>query len=94
MADFRSFHGELVITTGLGSIERALSKVYTREIFYEVKKQIEGVSSFLVLHKESFGCTEKFMLRKFRKPNRGTEEMEETDELAGRRKRCRRNQRA
>ncbi|XP_057719370.1 protein FAR-RED IMPAIRED RESPONSE 1-like [Arachis stenosperma] len=54
-----------VITTALESIERAMSQIYTREIFFEVKKQIEGVAALIVLHRESSGSTEKFMFRKF-----------------------------
>ncbi|XLT57819.1 hypothetical protein HN873_050423 [Arachis hypogaea] len=58
------------MTTGLESIEKAVSKVYTREIFFEVKKQIESVAALIVLHSESYGTIQKFMLRKFRRPRR------------------------
>ncbi|KAL4373481.1 hypothetical protein AHAS_Ahas05G0086100 [Arachis hypogaea] len=70
IADYKSLYSEPVITTGLESIERAISQIYTREIFFEVKKQIEGVAALIVLHRESSGSTEKFMFRKFRKPRR------------------------
>ncbi|RYR78873.1 hypothetical protein Ahy_A01g003741 [Arachis hypogaea] len=65
IADYKSLYSEPVITTGLESIERAMSQIYTREIFFEVKKQIEGVAALIVLHRESYGSTEKFMFRKF-----------------------------
>ncbi|XP_025703524.1 protein FAR1-RELATED SEQUENCE 5-like [Arachis hypogaea] len=70
IADYKSLYLEPVITTGLESIERAMSQIYTREIFFEVKKQIKGVAALIVLHRESSGSTEKFMFRKFRKPRR------------------------
>ncbi|XP_025661956.1 protein FAR1-RELATED SEQUENCE 5-like [Arachis hypogaea] len=38
IADYKSLYSEPVITTGLESIERAMSQIYTREIFFEVKK--------------------------------------------------------
>ncbi|KAL4294662.1 hypothetical protein AHAS_Ahas18G0250500 [Arachis hypogaea] len=41
MADFKCLYLEPVMTTGLESIEKAVSKVYMREIFFEVKKKIE-----------------------------------------------------
>ncbi|XP_025670470.1 protein FAR1-RELATED SEQUENCE 5-like [Arachis hypogaea] len=70
MADFKCLYSEPVMTTGLESIEKAVSKVYTREIFFEVKKQIESVAALLVLHHETYGTIQKFMLRKFRRPLR------------------------
>ncbi|RYR16444.1 hypothetical protein Ahy_B04g073472 [Arachis hypogaea] len=70
IADYRSLYTDLVLTTGLESLEGSASKLYTREIFFEVKKQIESVGGMIVLHKDRFGSTEKFMLRKFRKPHR------------------------
>ncbi|KAL4276934.1 hypothetical protein AHAS_Ahas20G0256800 [Arachis hypogaea] len=56
------------MTTGLESIERAISQIYTKEIFFEVKKEIECVALLIILHRESYGSTEKFMFRKFRIP--------------------------
>ncbi|RYQ98996.1 hypothetical protein Ahy_B07g086845 [Arachis hypogaea] len=70
MADFKCLYSEPVMTTGLESIEKTVSKVYTREIFFEVKKQIESVAALLVLHHETYGTIQKFMLRKFRRPRR------------------------
>ncbi|RYR53727.1 hypothetical protein Ahy_A06g028945 [Arachis hypogaea] len=70
IADYKSLYTDPVLTTGLESLERSASKLYTRKIFFEVKKQIESVGGMIVLHKDRFGSTEKFMLRKFRKPHR------------------------
>ncbi|RYR46902.1 hypothetical protein Ahy_A07g032766 [Arachis hypogaea] len=70
IVDYKSLYTDPVLTTGLESLERSASKLYTREIFFEVKKQIESVGGMIVLHKDRFGSTEKFMLRKFRKPHR------------------------
>ncbi|RYR10952.1 hypothetical protein Ahy_B05g079440 [Arachis hypogaea] len=70
MIDFKYLYSEPGMTTGLESIEKAVSKVYTREIFFEVKKQIESVAALIVLHSESYGTIQKFMLRKFRRPRR------------------------
>ncbi|KAL4328709.1 hypothetical protein AHAS_Ahas13G0227200 [Arachis hypogaea] len=65
MFDFKSLYSEPMMITGLESIEKAVSKVYTWEIFFEVNKQIWAVTALIVLHNESYGNIEKFMLRKF-----------------------------
>ncbi|KAL4349933.1 hypothetical protein AHAS_Ahas10G0091500 [Arachis hypogaea] len=54
MTDFKCLYSELVMTTELESIEKVVSKVYTREIFFEVKKQIESVAALIVLQSESY----------------------------------------
>ncbi|RYQ96862.1 hypothetical protein Ahy_B08g092769 [Arachis hypogaea] len=69
IADYKTLYSNPVLTTGLEALERSVSKFYTREIFYEVQKQIEGVGPLLVLHRDSIGGTEKFMFRKYRKPH-------------------------
>ncbi|RYR62228.1 hypothetical protein Ahy_A04g019649 [Arachis hypogaea] len=38
IADYKSLYSEPVMTTGVDSIERAMSQIYTREILFEVKK--------------------------------------------------------
>ncbi|RYR26318.1 hypothetical protein Ahy_B02g060549 [Arachis hypogaea] len=65
----KTLYSNLVMTTGLETLERSVSKFYTREIFNEVQKQIEGVGALLVLHRDSIGGTEKFMFQKYRKPH-------------------------
>ncbi|XP_016185792.1 protein FAR1-RELATED SEQUENCE 5-like [Arachis ipaensis] len=69
IADCKTLYSNLVMTTGLETLERSVSKFYTREIFNEVQKQIEGVGALLVLHRDSIGGTEKFMFQKYRKPH-------------------------
>ncbi|XP_057730159.1 protein FAR1-RELATED SEQUENCE 5-like [Arachis stenosperma] len=69
IADYKTLYSNPVMTMGLETLERSASKLYTREIFYEVQKQIEGVAALLILHRDSFGSTEKFMFRKFRRPH-------------------------
>ncbi|RYR67230.1 hypothetical protein Ahy_A03g013534 [Arachis hypogaea] len=70
IVDYKSLYTDPVLTTGLESLERLASKLYTRKIFFEVKEQIESVGGMIVLYKDRFGSIEKFMLRKFRKPHR------------------------
>ena len=41
-------YGELVMTTDLDSNEQVATKVYTREIFKEVKKKIDGKGYFTI----------------------------------------------
>ncbi|KAL4390829.1 hypothetical protein AHAS_Ahas03G0184200 [Arachis hypogaea] len=65
MANFKSLYYEPMMTTWLESIKNVVSKVYTREIFFKVKKQIWVVAVLIMLHNESYGSIEKFMLRKF-----------------------------
>ncbi|RYQ99668.1 hypothetical protein Ahy_B07g087640 [Arachis hypogaea] len=67
IADYKTLYSNPVMTTGLKTLERSASKWYTREIFYEVQKQINGVVALLILHRDSIGSTEKFMFRKFRR---------------------------
>ncbi|XP_052110304.1 protein FAR1-RELATED SEQUENCE 5-like [Arachis duranensis] len=67
ITDYKTLYSNPVLTTGLEALERSVSKFYTRKIFYEVQKQIEGVGALLVLHRDSIGGTEKFMFRKYRK---------------------------
>ncbi|XP_015955130.1 protein FAR1-RELATED SEQUENCE 1-like [Arachis duranensis] len=70
IVDYKSLYTDPVLMTGLESLERLASKLYTRKIFFEVKEQIESVGGMIVLYKDRFGSIEKFMLRKFRKPHR------------------------
>ncbi|RYR52403.1 hypothetical protein Ahy_A06g027328 [Arachis hypogaea] len=69
IADYKTLYSNPVLTTALETLERSVSKFYTRKIFYEVQKQIEGVGALLVLHRDSIGSTEKFMFRKYQKPH-------------------------
>ena len=68
VAQFNSIYSEPVLTTGLDSIERGAANVYTREIFKEVKKEIEGVASLCVVGCETISTTVIYKLSKFGKP--------------------------
>ncbi|XP_057730101.1 protein FAR1-RELATED SEQUENCE 5-like [Arachis stenosperma] len=47
----------LLLTTGLDSLERFASKVYTRAVFREAKKQIKAVATLLFRGKDSISTT-------------------------------------
>ena len=68
VAQFTSIYGKLVMTTGLDSIEWGAAKVYTREIFNKVKKEIASVASLCVVGCESISNTVIYKLSKFGKP--------------------------
>ena len=70
VAQFTSMYGEPMMTTGLDSIERGAAKVYTREIFKEVKKEMEAVASLCVAGCENISTTVIYKLSKFGKPGR------------------------
>ncbi|XP_057755687.1 protein FAR1-RELATED SEQUENCE 9-like [Arachis stenosperma] len=67
IADYKTLYSNPMMTTGLETLERSVSKLYMKEIFYEVQKQIEGIGALLVLHRDSISGTEKFMFQKHRK---------------------------
>jgi hypothetical protein len=52
VADFQSYSSDPVLTTGLNSIEKDASKIYTLEMFKEVKKQIVKSSALIVSERE------------------------------------------
>ncbi|XP_016199144.1 protein FAR1-RELATED SEQUENCE 5-like [Arachis ipaensis] len=69
-AQFYSTYYTPVLTTGLDSIELFASKVYTRAIFREVKKQIKGVASLLFRSRDSISTTSVYQFSKMGKPNK------------------------
>ncbi|KAL4357569.1 hypothetical protein AHAS_Ahas09G0199800 [Arachis hypogaea] len=56
-AQFYSTYYTPVLNTGLDNIEGFASKIYTRTVFKEVRKQIKGVGSLLFLGKDSISTT-------------------------------------
>ncbi|XP_052110239.1 protein FAR1-RELATED SEQUENCE 5-like [Arachis duranensis] len=70
MAQFYSTYYTPVLTTGLDSIELFASKVYTRAVFREVKKQIKGVATLLFQGRDVISMTCVYKFSKMRKPNR------------------------
>ena len=67
VADFSSMNSVPVLTTALKSIERGASNVYTREIFKEVKKEIERHAALYVVDTENIATTVVYKLNKFGK---------------------------
>ncbi|KAL4322247.1 hypothetical protein AHAS_Ahas14G0191400 [Arachis hypogaea] len=59
-----------VLTTGHVSIKRFASKVYTRAVFKEVKKQIKVVATLLFRGKDSISTTTVYTFSRMGKPNR------------------------
>ncbi|XP_016207072.1 protein FAR-RED IMPAIRED RESPONSE 1-like [Arachis ipaensis] len=45
LSQFRSIYGDPVLTTSLDSLERFATRVYTRTVFNDVKKELEAVAS-------------------------------------------------
>ena len=70
VAQFYSIYSQPVLTTGLESIEQGAANVYTREVFKEVKKEMEGVAALFFGGRDSFATTVVYKLMKFGKPGR------------------------
>ncbi|QHO56236.1 protein FAR1-RELATED SEQUENCE 5 [Arachis hypogaea] len=68
VAEFNSMYNEPVLTTALESIERKAAKVFTREIFKEVQKELEGAALLFVVGCENLSTTATFKLSKYGKP--------------------------
>ncbi|MED6185930.1 hypothetical protein PIB30_118569 [Stylosanthes scabra] len=68
VAEFNSMYNGPVLTTALESIERKAAKVYTREIFKEVQKELEGSALLFVVGCENLSTTATFKLSKYGKP--------------------------
>ncbi|RYR74180.1 hypothetical protein Ahy_A02g008812 [Arachis hypogaea] len=69
-AQFYSTYYTPVLTTGLDSIELFASKVYTRAVFREVKKQIKGVATLLFRSRDSISTNSVYQFSKMGKPNK------------------------
>ena len=67
VADYQSMYTEPVLTTALESIERAAAKVYTREIFFELKQKLEGVAAVVVVGRETMATTVIYRMTMFGK---------------------------
>ncbi|CAJ2633247.1 protein FAR1-RELATED SEQUENCE 5-like [Trifolium pratense] len=69
VADFKSKCTEPVLTTHLHLIESDAAKVYTAEIFIEVKDQIMKVGALIVKDKHEVGDTKIYTLKKYCQDN-------------------------
>ncbi|RYR78210.1 hypothetical protein Ahy_A01g002942 [Arachis hypogaea] len=68
--EFYSTYYSPVLTTGLDSIELFASKLYTRAIFREVKKQIKGVATLLFRGRDSISTTVVYKFSRMGAPGR------------------------
>jgi hypothetical protein len=69
VADFKSKCTEPVLTTQLHLIESDAAKIYTAEIFKEVKEQIMKAGALIVKDKHENGDTKVYTLTKYCKDN-------------------------
>ncbi|XP_057730738.1 protein FAR1-RELATED SEQUENCE 5-like [Arachis stenosperma] len=69
-AQFYSTYYSPVLTTGLDSIELFASKLYTRAVFREVKKQIRGVATLLFRGRDSISTTVVYKFSRMGAPGR------------------------
>ncbi|XP_025692559.1 protein FAR1-RELATED SEQUENCE 5-like [Arachis hypogaea] len=67
---FYSTYYSPVLTTGLDSIELFASKLYTRAVFREVKKQIKGVATLLFRGRDSISTTVLYKFSRMGTPGR------------------------
>ncbi|XP_045825377.1 protein FAR1-RELATED SEQUENCE 5-like [Trifolium pratense] len=63
--DFKSKFSEPVLTTQLRLIESNAAKIYTAEIFKEVKEEIMKAGELIVKHKKEIGDTKFYTLTKY-----------------------------
>ncbi|XP_045792086.1 protein FAR1-RELATED SEQUENCE 5-like [Trifolium pratense] len=63
--DFKSKFSEPVLTTQLRLIESYAAKIYTAEIFKEVKEEIMKAGELIVKHKKEIGDTKFYTLTKY-----------------------------
>ncbi|KAJ1415251.1 FAR1 DNA-binding domain [Sesbania bispinosa] len=69
VADFKDIYTEPVITTSLYELERHASKIFTLEIFREVKSEIEEAGALVVNEQSQNGQHLMFQMSKFRVPD-------------------------
>ncbi|XP_016164818.1 protein FAR-RED ELONGATED HYPOCOTYL 3-like [Arachis ipaensis] len=69
LLQFQSLNSVPVMTTFLRSIERHAATVYTREVFGDVKKEIEGVGALNQINKRRILSTMVYTLEEYEKPN-------------------------
>ncbi|KAJ1386973.1 Zinc finger, CCHC-type [Sesbania bispinosa] len=70
ISDFKSFYFEPVLTTSLHKIEREASKIFTLDIFKEVRIEIEKAGAMNVIERVECGEIVKFNMNKYGQPNR------------------------
>ncbi|XP_057449724.1 protein FAR1-RELATED SEQUENCE 5-like isoform X2 [Lotus japonicus] len=70
VADFNSLFTEPVMTTSLHMYEREASKIFTLEIFREVKFEIEEVGALMIMERIENGDSVMFKMSKLFQPNR------------------------
>ncbi|XP_015954341.1 protein FAR-RED ELONGATED HYPOCOTYL 3-like [Arachis duranensis] len=69
LLQFQSINSVSVMTTCLKSIERHATTVYTREVFWDVKKEIEGVGALNQINKRRILNTMVYTLEEYENPN-------------------------
>ncbi|XP_015953536.1 protein FAR1-RELATED SEQUENCE 5-like [Arachis duranensis] len=69
-AQFYSTYYSSILTTGLDSIELFASKLYTRKVFREVKKQIKGVVTLLFCGRDSISTMVVYKFSRMGAPGR------------------------
>ncbi|XP_045817796.1 protein FAR1-RELATED SEQUENCE 5-like isoform X4 [Trifolium pratense] len=69
LSDFNSLYYEPVLTNALEGIEIDASKVFTRNKFREVKKQIEGAGALNVIERTELGNNVTLKMNRFCNPN-------------------------
>ncbi|CAJ2636447.1 unnamed protein product [Trifolium pratense] len=81
VADFKSKYTEPVLTTHLRLMESDAAKIYTAEIFKEVKDEIMKVGALIVKDKYEHGKTKTYTLTKYCKDNYEREVVYDGDTL-------------
>ena len=70
VADFKSMHGQPVLTTGLESIERNGADVYTREAFWLFRREIRLARGCVVCSCREHLTTRTYTVKRFTSPNK------------------------
>ncbi|QHO07714.1 Protein FAR-RED ELONGATED HYPOCOTYL [Arachis hypogaea] len=69
LLQFQSINSVPIMTTCLRSIERYAASVYTREVFGDVKKEIDGVGALILISKRRIMNTMVYTLEEFEEPD-------------------------
>ncbi|XP_020960058.1 protein FAR-RED ELONGATED HYPOCOTYL 3-like isoform X2 [Arachis ipaensis] len=69
LLQFQSINSVPVMTTCLRSIERHVASVYTREVFGDVKKEIDGVGALILISKRRIMNTMVYTLEEYEEPD-------------------------
>ena len=70
VADFKSMHGQPVLTTGLESIERSGANIYTREAFWLFRREIKLAGGCVVCSCKQQVTTRTYRLKRFMSPEK------------------------